>query len=79
MNTKSNSSHLKLVHDDPCPLGSKKFRTAEEGMLVTIMRYNGGKVPTLEEFLDFIYPDGVPEGATLELDIPEIMTGCHGE
>ena len=35
---------------------------------------SSGRVPTLEEFLDYIYPDGVPEeGATLEVDIPDMV------
>ncbi len=69
----TNDSHLKLVHDDPGTAPFKRRRTVEETFLIELMKANGGKVPTLEEFLNYIYPDGVPEGATLELDIPEML------
>lgn len=42
------------------------------------MRANGGRAPTLEEFLDLIYPDGMPEeGVTLEIDIPVMIANLE--
>ena len=63
---------LKLVYSYPEP--GKHYRTVEENALIRLMKVNGGRVPTLEEFLRFIYsPDDVPDGATLELNIPAII------
>ena len=72
--TNTHKSYLKLVHDDPGTATYKRGRTMEEEFLIQMTRANGGKLPTLEEFLEYIYPDGVPDGATLELDIPEILS-----
>jgi hypothetical protein len=61
---------LKLAYSDTKAPPRKRRCTAEEDILIDMIRANCGKVPTLEEFLDFIYMGDVPEGATLELDIP---------
>lgn len=55
-------------------------RTVKEDILVEIMRANGGRVPTLEEFLNWISPDGVPEdGAELEIDIPAMVSNLEAK
>ena len=59
--------------DDPNPagddrLGSKKI-TGSTPEIVEMKR--AGLPLTMESYLDFIYPDGVPEGAELEIDFPK--------